>query len=314
MNKVTISAPGKLMLFGEHAVVYDHPCIATAVNQKMSATVELSDKPDFQLNAQDVKIKDYKKPLSQLGKGEIPKNVKFAEIAVKNFFEKFNLNNGIKIETHSDFSSQMGFGSSSAVTVCIIKALDQLFNTNLTNKEIFDLSYKTVLEVQGKGSGFDIAVSIYGGTIYFQTGGKKIEPLKTPQLPLIVGYSGTKADTVTLMKSVIKKFADNPKRLQEIYNEIETIVKKGKQAIENSNWQQSGQLMNENQKLLEELGVSTPKLNAMIKAALANGAYGAKLSGAGGGDCMIAFVPADKLKSVENAITKTGGKIIDVIN
>jgi len=94
------------------------------------------------------------------------------------------------------------------------------------------------------------------------------------------------------------------KRFQEIYAEIEIIVKKAKQEIENANWKNSWRLMNKNQKLLSELGVSIKKLDNMINAALDAGAFGAKISGAGGGDCMIAIASAGDIKSVEKQSPK----------
>src|SRR3989338_2227690 len=198
-KKIIVSAPGKLMLLGEHAVVYNHPCLVTAVDQRMRATVETLDTLEFQLDAEDVKVTGYKKPLSELGVGDIPKGAKFVEIAAKNLLNNPEIlkrvqndkwKKGIRIITESDFSSQFGFGSSSASTVCTVKAVSELLGLNLSNKEIFDLSYKTVLDIQGKGSGFDVAAAVYGGTLYFVTGGKIIEPLIIKELPLIVGYSG----------------------------------------------------------------------------------------------------------------------------
>src|SRR5258708_16983686 len=123
-DRITVSAPGKLMLFGEHAVVYGKPCIVTACDQRMKVTVELLDKPLFQLNAPDVQIENYQKPIAQLGKGDIPKGAKFVEIALYNFYNDYK--GGIRIITKSEFSSQFGFGSSSASTVCTVKALSEL--------------------------------------------------------------------------------------------------------------------------------------------------------------------------------------------
>lgn len=312
MKCVTISAPGKLMLFGEHAVVYNHPCLVTAVNERMHTTVEVTQENRFELQAPDVQVTDYKKLLGELGKDEIPKGAKFVEIAVKNVYEKYSLKSGICVTTRSDFSSEFGFGSSSAVTVCIVKALSELFGLNLTNKEVFDLSYKTVLDIQKKGSGFDVAAAVYGGTLYFITGGKTIEPLSLGSLPLIVGYSGVKADTVTLI-SKVKKFAEEePETVDKIYNKIEKIVEAAKSEIEAKNWQKVGELMQQNQTLLSGLGVSIPKLDDMIQAVLGAGAYGAKLSGAGGGDCIIALAPKEKKEAVELAITQAGGTILKV--
>src|SRR3990172_973466 len=112
-KKITVSAPGKLMLLGEHAVVYGRPCIVTAVGQRMKATVELTDKPVFELNAPDVQVTNYQKPMKDLGKGGVPKGAKFVEVAIKNFGVRY----GVKVTTKSEFSSQFGFGSSSASTV-----------------------------------------------------------------------------------------------------------------------------------------------------------------------------------------------------
>ena len=124
MKKITVSAPGKLMLLGEHAVVYGQPCLVTAVNQRMQATVELTDNEVFQLEAPDVKVTGYKKPMNELGKGAVPKGAKFVEMAVRNFLishpERAERVEGYKITTKSQFSSEFGFGSSSASTVFVI--------------------------------------------------------------------------------------------------------------------------------------------------------------------------------------------------
>ena len=243
-KKIIVSAPGKLMLLGEHAVVYNHPCLVTAVDQRMRATVETLDTLEFQLDAEDVKVTGYRKPLSELGVGDIPKGAKFVEIALKNINEKYPLKSGIRITTKSEFSSQFGFGSSSASTVCTVKAVSELLNLNFSNKEIFDLSYKTVLDIQGKGSGFDVAAAVYGGTLYFVTGGKVIEPLSIKSLPLIVGYSGIKADTVVLMNKVKESFANRQDRLNEIYSSIEALVNNAEEALLRGNLEIFGELMN----------------------------------------------------------------------
>lgn len=311
-NKITVSAPGKLMLFGEHAVVYNRPCLVTAVNQRMRATVELLETPEFVLQAPDVNILNYKKSIKDLGKGEILKGAKFVEIAIKNFAEKYGLKNGIKVVTKSEFSSQFGFGSSSASTVCVIKALSELTKKGLSEKQIFNLAYKTVLDIQGKGSGFDVAAAIYGGTLYFVTGGKTIKQLKVKNLPLIVAYSGVKADTVTLMNMVKEKSDKYSKVIDNIYDDIEILVKLSYKAIIKKDWQQVGELMNFNQGYLAGLGVSTKKLEELIYTVREKGAYGAKLSGAGGGDCIIALAPKEKMMTVKKALNIIGGQVIEI--
>lgn len=317
MNRITVSAPGKLMLLGEHAVVYGHPCLVTAVGQRMYVSIsnvksQISNVKKIRIDAPGEKIFGYEKPMEDIGKGEISKGVRFIEIAVRNFREKYPFDVGLTITTRSEFSSQFGFGSSSAAMVCTIKALAELFSIKLSKKQIFDLAYKTVLDIQGKGSGFDVAAAVYGGTLYFVTGWKKIQPLVVGHLPLVVGYSGVKADTVTLINQVAEKAKKYPDIVENIYKQIARIVDIAKIALVKKDWTMLGELMNINQGYLEALGVSTGKLSAMIYACRSEGAYGAKLSGAGGGDCIIALSPKENITKVKKAIKKVGGQVIDI--
>ncbi|MBU1031518.1 hypothetical protein KKE03_01180, partial [Patescibacteria group bacterium] len=283
-----------------------------AMGQRMKATVELIDEPIFELNAPDVKVLDYKKPMDKLGKGDIPKSAKFVEFSIKNFTDKFPIKAGTKVTTTSEFSSQLGFGSSSTATVCVIKALSEITKVNLKNKAVFDLAYKTVLDIQGKGSGIDVAATVYGKTLYFVTGGKIIKPLKVSSIPLIVGYSGIKADTITLVNEVLEKAKKYPLVYESIYDNIGKLVEQAKRALLSKDWSTLGQLMNFNEGYLSDLGVEGKKLADMIYASREAGAYGAKLSGGGIGDCMMALAPKDKKHVVSNAITQAGGQIIDI--
>jgi len=110
---------------------------------------------------------------------------------------------------------------------------------------------------------------------------------------------------------VSNKLSQEPRKINKIFDEIEKIVDLAKIEIENQGWEKVGQLMNLNQDLLRKLGVSSRELENLIEAALGAGAYGAKLSGAGGGDCMIALGPKEKLNRIKMAIEKAGGKIIE---
>lgn len=308
---VKASAPGKLMLFGEHAVVYERPCIVTAVNHRMSVSINERNDKNIIVNAPEVNVKDYKISTDDLN-GKYTRETSFVLTAAKNFFDRYDCESGLDIETHSEFSSKFGFGSSSAVTVSTIKALSELFSVKMSKKELFDISYKTVLDVQKVGSGFDVASAIYGGTIYFIKGGKTIEEMNIREIPIIVGYTGVKADTSTLVKKVSEKLETETEKINNIFDKIGNITIKAKEKIKNSEWNEVGRFMNDNQKYLEMLGVSSPELDRLISSSNEAGVYGSKLSGAGGGDCMIALASKEKKDLVSEAIEKAGGIIIPV--
>jgi mevalonate kinase len=274
---MTVSAPGKLMLFGEHAVVYGYPCIVTAISQRLE--VSLSDTDN------------------------VPGDRRFVDAAIQAWGD----GKDIKLSAKCAFSGCYGFGSSSAVTVATLKAL----RPEAPDRTLFDTAYKIILEIQGVGSGFDVASAVFGGTLYYIKN-KAIEPLAVKDVPLVVGYTGIKSNTVDLIKMVAKKREEYPEKLERICKAIGKIVDEAKTRMIEGDWERVGKLMDFNQEYLRDLGVSSEKLETLIGAAKSAGAYGAKLSGAGGGDCMIALASAEKRQSVEEAITKAGGEVVHV--
>ena len=305
---IKVSAPGKLMLFGEHAVIYQKPCIVISIEHRITVSLERRSDNKIILTAPELDIEN--KNISKLEKAHF-KKVSFLLTAIRNFFKKYNVKSGLNVETKSEFSDKIGLGSSSAVVVSAVKALSELFSIKLDKKEIFDLSYKAVLDVQGLGSGFDVAAAVYGGILFFKTGGKIIKPIDIKSTPLVIGYTGIKADTPTLVKVVAEKLRQEPKIINDVFNEIEKIVNLAKIEIENKDWKKVGHFMNLNQDLLRNLDVNSKELENLIKASLDAGAYGAKLSGAGGGDCMIAIADENNLDKIKQAIEKAGGIIIN---
>lgn len=295
----TVSAPGKLMLMGEHAVVYGYPCIVTAVSERLQVSMEETTDGNISIDAPQVK------------------DTRFVNQAIIDGTNAWNIKHGgLRIKTQSNFSNCYGFGSSSAVTVATLFALTQEFRKNVTQKKLFDTAYKTVLSIQGVGSGFDVAAATYGSTLLYVKGGSTIDELpwnlNTNGVSLVVGYSGVKADTTTIVKEVAKKREEQRERVDRIFEAIGKLVVQAKAAGDTNDWETVGKLMNFNQEYLRDLGVSTEKLEAMILAATKSGAYGAKLSGAGGGDCMIALVPKEKRIAVEQAITQSSGTLVSV--
>lgn len=294
---IHVTAPGKLLLFGEHAVVYNRPCLVTAVNQRLSVKVEKTDDDNVMISSPQTK------------------DTRFVDATLKYASEVLGMKvSGFHISTESPFSGMFGFGSSSAVTVALLHALSVFSKTPLDTRTLFTHAYKIIYSVQGVGSGFDVAAACFGGTLYFVTGGRVIEPLAFKNgLPLIVGYSGMKSNTVEIIQQVAKKREQNFHTVERIFDAIEKVVNEAKESLTQSDWKTAGKLMNVNQEYLRDLGVSSEKLETLISAARQAGAYGAKLSGAGGGDCMIALVSDEQRENVKAAITKAGGVVVDVL-
>ena len=292
---ITVTAPGKLMLFGEHAVVYGHPCIVSAISQRLTVSVEKIKSQDLTIDAPEVC------------------NTSFVEAAMRLMSKNFKTQKGgFKITTHSSFSGKYGFGSSAAVTVATIRALALFNKVNLTQNDIFDLAYKVVLEVQKVGSGFDVAASTWGGTIFYTKGVPNPENLSAfcQDMPLVIAYSGVKSNSVQIVNEVAQKRQKYPDKVNRIFESIGGIVTEAKTRIMAKDWIRLGKLMDFNQEYLRDLGVSSQKLEDLISAVKKAGAWGAKLSGAGGGDCLIVVVDRGYQPAVEKAIADLGGEAV----
>ena len=290
---ITASVPGKLMLLGEHAVVYGYPCIVTAVDKYLSVTVRKTDKNHEEIITPGVTDQS------------------FVKGAIRIFKEKFAGKKSVYLTTKSELGN-LGLGSSAAVTCATIKSLANLYQVKLTSEDLFNLAYKVILKVQGRASGFDIAASIYGGTIYFDGKTKKTKLLSKRELPLVVAFTGRKGNTREMIKKVYDLRKKKPEYVEQIFKDITQLVKVGKEAVKTKNWEKLGFLMDKNQTLLERLHITTPEIDNLILAVKHSGAYGVKISGAGGGDCIIAMTQINKLEGIKQAIVDAGGKVVKI--
>ncbi len=285
------------MLLGEHAVVYGYPSLVTAADERLLVEAEAMSEDRIVIDAPE------------------SGDTRFVDEAIRQARVTWQIpSGGYRIKTQSKFTGKYGFGSSAAVTTATIRALAALFQKEVTLRELFELSYQTVLAVQGVGSGFDVAASVYGGTLYFVGGGRIIEPISIPSVPLIVGYTGVKSNSIELVRQVAEKRKKEPQKIERIFQAIAKLVDESRQRMLEGDWERVGKLMDFNQEYLRDLGVSSEKLEVMISAAKKAGAWGAKLSGAGGGDCMIALHPygAQGKLAITKAIQDAGGEVVDV--
>lgn len=314
---VHVSAPGKAMLLGEHAVVHARPCLVTAVDSRLHLTLAAGPPGGgtFTIHAPDVGVAGVTGRVADaLAGGEaLARGTRFIESALAVWRERFGLERDVTITTRSDFSSQLGLGSSSATVACALFALAHVSGVSLSPGDLFELGRQAIFRVQQTGSGFDLAAAITGGTLYYDNGQpRQIVPLDVPHLPLVVAYSGLKADTPAVVRQVADRLAAWPAAMTGIFDTMAQIVRDGRAALERADWAALGQLMDMQHGLAHAAGVDTLETARLVFAARAAGAWGAKLSGAGGGDIVIVLAPEDRRAAIRSALEAAGGTLVEV--
>ncbi len=306
-----VSAPGKIILFGEHSVVYGKGAIASAIDLRTYTDGKLLNDKVIKIHANDLKIPGLSISFSEeeifLGTdyGKAGFVVSYVKSAIDRVFNEYGSRKGFEISIRSDIPVGAGLGSSAAVVIPTLKLLSELLEMKLSNEEIAKMGKEVEFEVQGSSSGIDPAVSALGGGVYFKKG--KIERFSAPNLPLIVGYTGEKGSTKVLLEKVKALKEEYPGIVDNIMDAMEEIADKGRRILsDNGDLKELGSLMNINNGLLEAIGVSTKELSELVFASRISGALGAKITGAGGGGCMYALAP-NKMKEVETAIRIAGG-------
>jgi len=309
---VTASAPAKTILLGEHFVVYGEPAIVLAINKRVNATVDFREDKKIYFHSSTLNLSGYfEGGKFSIEDGDIREaRLKFEPLrfAVEKVLETYGQKVGLNFQINSSVPVSAGLGSSAAVATAVITAADSLLNLKLSKQEIFRISYETEKIVHGNPSGIDPAISTFGGTILFQkdTGFQPID-VKT-DIPLIVGYTGVKRSTGVQIAKVKDLKERYPQIIRPMMNSGRQIVLKALNALKKGRLKILGDLMNINHALLCGLGVSHESLELLINDARKNGALGAKLTGGGGGGCMIALAEDDKIPSVLEALRRTGGR------
>lgn len=282
---ITVSAPGSLMLLGEHAVLHGHRALVCAINRCI--TVHLSP-----LEREEVRIEsslgNYMCPLRNLV--DHP-SLRFVIQAVQQHADQ--VTSGFELRIDSEFSPEIGFGSSAAVTVATHAAILAWMKGEAPEKTLlFDMALETVHAVQGRGSGADLAASVFGGIV-----GYTMEPTfeHVPvTMPLTAVYCGYKMPTPDVIMKVEQTRIENPTRYARIFSDIDTDVGEAIDRLRNHDWPAFGQIMGRNQQRMNEMGVNTPELQDIVDALQkAPDVFGAKISGSGLGDCAVGIGYAD---------------------
>ncbi len=290
---VTASAPGKTILFGEHAVVYGKPAIAAAVDRRAYVKIEKREDTRTHVNVEELGVSGYlnlKKGTIELEKGEKGRKG-ILEYIIRSLM-KTGTDDGVEVTINLDIPIGAGLGSSAAVTVATILSSSTINNIKLTMDEIAKIAHQVELEVQGAASPIDTTLSTHGGIIYLSREAEEIIQMDiNSEIPIVIGYTSKRGNTGKMVESVRLKMESHPQIMIPILNSLEALTNGAREAMLRDDHRMIGEFMNINQGLLDAMGVNTEELSNMVFAARKSGALGSKLTGAGGGGSIIAYCP-----------------------
>ena len=318
MRSVKASAPGNLFFAGEHAVVYGKPGIITAIGKRTYCIASERNDNKILIESREFGkasgVLEGASITSREGKKELMPLFNLIELLAK----KHSLTKGVELKIESEIPVESGMSSSTAVLSAILCSVNELLGLGIEKDEYFDYLYPLQVEIHGgKASGSEIISSSIGGYHRIQ----KIEEKGKARLTwkslgehsfsVVIGNTLVRAPTMLTVKhhvpSLMKRF---PGVVEQAFERIAVICDKMEKALVEEDAELLGILMNENQRLLAELGISHPKLDDCIKEALRAGALGAKLSGGGWGGVMFALVREGDEQKVAKAIESTGAEAI----
>ncbi len=263
-------------MFGEHAVVYGKPGIAMAIKPRVFVTVRNTKRP-------------------QRAKSPY----------IDGCFEAMGVMGSVYI--NSQIPSSSGLGSSAAVTVATLSAINDEFSMHKTREDIADMAFEIEKTVQkGRASPTDTTVSAYGGIVLISGGSRRRLP---PQnIHLVIGDSLVSHSTSKMVELVSELKKKHPNIVDPVLDAIEGVSMSAIHHLNNP--KELGKYMNMNHALLEVLGVGHPQLAKMVLAARSAGAFGAKITGAGGGGCMVALCPKPIKHRIASAIEACDARAI----
>lgn len=291
---------GKIIVLGEHAVVYGKPGLAAGLSRGAHARAVPAGEATLAVAPWGVEVRaahaesDAEREMLRLAFAAVLAGYAGAPPA-------------LRVEATVELPSGAGLGASAALSVAIVRALDAALGSSRSDDAVAELALAAERVFHGTPSGLDSSLAAHGGVALFRKG-QPLERVRVRQPAwFVVAHSGESASTKETVASVARQRERAPDKVNQVLDAIEAVVLNGRTALEGGELSRLGQLMELNQKLLNGLLLSTSELETMCTTAKEAGALGAKLTGGGGGGCMIALAPdAAGAEKVRAALAGTG--------
>ncbi len=316
MPAYTASAPGKIILFGEHAVVYGQPAIAVPLSQVRARAVVTANIPTGQTGGERLASPPTGLSAVIVDAPDISLRTTLADLpaqhplsrAVLLVFEALHVVKppSCTVRIHSTIPLASGLGSGAAVSVAVIRALSAFLGHPLPLEQVSALAFEVEVIHHGTPSGIDNSVVTFNKPVFYQQG-QPIEILKLPAaFHILVADSGQSSPTAVVVGDVRRGWQADPSGYEAQFTTIGDLSRQARQLIESGSPDSLGPLMFRNHALLSQLDVSSPQLDSLVEAARISGALGAKLSGGGRGGAMIALVQEQDAARVAAALQEAG--------
>ncbi len=284
IRRVTASAPSQAFLFGEHAVLYGSPALALSIDKRAYSTAESMSQGEIIIRSE---LGEYRRR----GERILVFNEDLAKLSdgLMILLDKYDVKSGVRLDIRSNVPIGSGMASSASVSAAISKSVDRLFELGMDDRELLEAVYIFEKIIHGRASKTGPACAVFGGVIWIEWAGDEMKAVSLgyKEIPLAIACTGKPSPTKVMIDSVSSLRRSIPSVHDSLIRSISEVVIMGRSALEEGNLKVLGSLMNINQGLLYSLGVSSWEIERVVWEARRGGALGAKLSGAGGGGCVV---------------------------